>query len=123
MGSRGCMHKILSAIFNPLRRMKFSALLVVSSAICVYISVEGNPSALSYSAKMKIGQQLDAILDNLKSQRNRDGCGTCTGSTCTGGTCNGGTCTGGTCTTGTCTGSSCTGASCTGGSCFENGAC
>ena len=43
--------------------MKFSALLLVSCAICVYI--EGKPNALSNRAKKRIGQELDEILNML----------------------------------------------------------
>ena len=46
--------------------MKFSALLLVSSAICVYI--EGKPNALSNRAKKRILQELDEIVNIMAEE-------------------------------------------------------
>ena len=48
--------------------MKIAALLIVSSVIWAYVSVEAKPKVLSSSANKKINQYLDEIVDILAEE-------------------------------------------------------
>jgi len=64
---------ITSHQFNPPKRMKIGAILLVVIASCAYVGVEGRPRVLSANVKKGINTFLDEILNILAEERNAEG--------------------------------------------------